>query len=214
MIVPWVKKFLTWKLFSQKKLLVLGPITFIPFWLLALGPIFFVKSKFNMLLPLVLIMPCENMIITQLCRAWISDVVQIVLVSKVILLVLLSNFAQCWVPWESVLWGSSVHKAMWTAQNLKVPLIHELLKLMLLSLYQILIVIKFSNQLHVIFEIPMWCIHFHLGMISTIDNLFQIAMNLQQKAYDLLNQGPFDINFLKKRKNIIKSYSKGNWIVC
>ena len=27
-------------------------------------------------------------------------------------------------------------------------------------------------------------------------------MNLQQKAYDLLNQGPFDINFLKKRKNI------------
>ena len=120
MIVPWVKKFLTWKLFSQKKLLVLGPITFIPFWLLALGPIFFVKSKFNMLLPLVLIMLCENMIITQLCRAWISDVVQIVLVSKVILLVLLSNFAQCWVLRESVLFASSVLESAtntWTVET-------------------------------------------------------------------------------------------------
>ena len=43
--------------------------------------------------------------------------------SKVILLVLLSNFAQCWVPRESMLRGSSVHKAMRTAQNLKVILI-------------------------------------------------------------------------------------------
>ena len=116
---------------------------------------------------------------------------------------------------EHLFSGTKLTLKIWRwGSPLKVQLIHKLLKLMLLSLHQILVVIKFSNQLHVIFEIPMWYIHFHLGMISTIDNLFQIAMNLQQKAYDLLNQGPFDINFLKKRKNIVKSYSKGNWILC
>ena len=67
----------------------------------------------------------------------ISGVVMIALVSKVHILVALSNFAWCWMPRESVLLGSSVHNAMRTVQNLKVPLIDELLKLMLLSLHQI-----------------------------------------------------------------------------
>ena len=44
----------------------------------------------------------------------------IALVSKVTLLEWISKFAQCWVPRESVLWGSGVHKATSTAQNLKV----------------------------------------------------------------------------------------------
>ena len=35
----------------------------------------------------------------------------------------LSKFAQCWVPRGSVIWGSSVHKATSTMQNLKVTLI-------------------------------------------------------------------------------------------
>ena len=43
----------------------------------------------------------------------------------------------CWVPRESVLRGSSVHKATHTAQNLKVTLIEWLLKLTLLVLHQV-----------------------------------------------------------------------------
>ena len=43
----------------------------------------------------------------------------------------------CWVPRESVLRGSSAHKAMRTAQNLKVTLIELLLKLTLLALHQV-----------------------------------------------------------------------------
>ena len=42
----------------------------------------------------------------------------------------------CWVPRESVLWGSSAHKATRTAQNLKVTLIEWLLKLTLLEWHQ------------------------------------------------------------------------------
>ena len=67
----------------------------------------------------------------------ISGVVIIALVSKVHILAALSNFAWCWMPRESVLLGSSAHNAMRTVQNLKVPLIDELLKLTLLSLHQI-----------------------------------------------------------------------------
>ena len=61
----------------------------------------------------------------------------IALVSKVHLLVVLSNFVQYWVSRESMIQVSSTHKATSTAQNLKVPLIDELLKLMLLSPHQI-----------------------------------------------------------------------------
>ena len=61
----------------------------------------------------------------------------IVLVSKVTLLEWLSKFAQCWVPRESVLRGSGVHKATSTAQNLKVTLIEWHLKLTLLALHQV-----------------------------------------------------------------------------
>ena len=43
----------------------------------------------------------------------------------------------CWVPRESVLRGSSAHKATRTAQNLKVTLIEWLLKLTLLEWHQV-----------------------------------------------------------------------------
>ena len=43
----------------------------------------------------------------------------------------------CWVPRESVLRGSSAHKATCTAQNLKVTLIEWLLKLTLLEWHQV-----------------------------------------------------------------------------
>ena len=43
----------------------------------------------------------------------------------------------CRMPRESVLRGSSAHKAMRSAQNLKVTLIEWLLKLMLLALHQV-----------------------------------------------------------------------------
>ena len=43
----------------------------------------------------------------------------------------------CWVPRESVLRGSSVHKATRTVQNLKVTLIEWLLKLTLLEWHQV-----------------------------------------------------------------------------
>ena len=87
----------------------------------------------------------------------ISGVVIIVLVSKVHILVTLSNFAWCWMPRESVLLGSSAHNAMRTAQNLKVPLIDELLKLTLLSLHQ-----KFR---------PLY-FHYFLLIFFTIHRLF------------------------------------------
>ena len=61
----------------------------------------------------------------------------IALVSKFTLLEWLSKFAQCWVPRESVLWGSGAHKATSTAQNLKVTLIEWHLKLTLLALHQV-----------------------------------------------------------------------------
>ena len=73
----------------------------------------------------------------------------IAIVSKVHLLVVLSNFEGCWVTRESVLWGSSALKATTTTQNLKIPLMDEIFKLELLSLHQIFrpIVTLYSNLL-------------------------------------------------------------------
>ena len=70
-------------------------------------------------------------------RAWILDVMLIALVSKITLLEWLSKFAQCWVPRESVLQGSSMHKARCNCAKFKSTLIDQLLKLTLLSLHQI-----------------------------------------------------------------------------
>ena len=61
----------------------------------------------------------------------------IALVSKVTLLEWLSKFARCCVPRESVLRGSSAHKATRTAQNLKVTLLEWLMKLTLLEWHQV-----------------------------------------------------------------------------
>ena len=70
-------------------------------------------------------------------RGWTFTIIILEAYSKVILLVLLSNFAQCWVPRESMLRGSSAQKATHTEQNLKVTLIEWLLKLALLALHQV-----------------------------------------------------------------------------
>ena len=67
----------------------------------------------------------------------ISALILIALVSRITLLEWLSKFAQCWVPRESVLWGSGAYNATSTAQNLKVTLIEWLLKLTLLEWHQL-----------------------------------------------------------------------------
>ena len=82
-------------------------------------------------------------------RAWILDVMLIALVLKVTLLEWLSKFALCWVPRESVLRGSSTHKATRNAQNLKVKLIEWLLKLTLLEWHQ---VFRPHGKLVIVFE--------------------------------------------------------------
>ena len=67
-------------------------------------------------------------------RAWILDVMLIALVSKVTLLVWLSNFAQCWLRLNPV---AQIPWAPRTVQILKVTLIEWLLKLTLLALHQV-----------------------------------------------------------------------------
>ena len=68
---------------------------------------------------------------------WILDVILIALVSKVTLLVWLSNFAQCWLPCARL---NPVARILWapsTAQILKVTLIEWLLQLTLLEWHQV-----------------------------------------------------------------------------
>ena len=68
---------------------------------------------------------------------WISDVVIIALVSKVHVLVVLSNFAQCALPCAHLNPIARIPWAPNTMQNLKVTLKEWLLKLTLFALHQI-----------------------------------------------------------------------------